>query len=122
MSTSLEHLLRQVISTQNEILAQQKESRRLIRILAHHYLRDLIANNLSKPIQRHVFELTDGLRSSRDIEKEIGKEVTQRTVVSWWKHWRSLGILEASPHYSGRMQKVISLEELGIDVDDVEQE
>lgn len=89
---------------------------RLLRFVAHRQARDLVEKNLTKSIERRVYELSDGMRSSRDIEKTVNKEVTQRTVVSWWQKWRALGLVEQSPTYSGRMQKLMSLEELGLSI------
>ena len=110
MSSAVESMLR-------EILENQRRYQRLIRFLAHHMARDLILNNLKKPIELRVYELSDGIRSSRDIEKMIGKEVTQRTVVTWWQKWKELGIVEQSPTYSGRVKKLIPLSELGVSID-----
>lgn len=111
MSANLENKL-------NELVALQHESLRLLRFLAHRHARQLIEENLTRQIERRVYELSDGLRSSRDIEKEIGKEVTQRTVVSWWQRWVKLGIAEKSPTYSGRVRKLIPLDEVGLTIEE----
>lgn len=114
MAGSTDNLLKRMIESQREILENQHEIKRFLRFLAHRQLRQLIEEKLQKQIERRVYELTDGQRSSRDIETEIDKEVTQRTVVSWWQNWQKLGLVEPSPRYSGRMQKVISLDEIGV--------
>ena len=114
MAGSTDNLLKRMIESQKEILENQHEIKRFLRFLAHRQLRQLIEEKLQKQIERRVYELTDGQRSSRDIETEIDKEVTQRTVVSWWQNWQKLGLVEPSPRYSGRMQKVISLDEIGV--------
>ena len=110
MSVSIERLLA-------EVLEEQKQINRMLRFVAHRQARDLIEEHLTKSIERRVYELSDGLRSSRDIEKTVGKEVTQRTVVSWWQKWRRLGLVEQSPTYSGRMRQLMPLEELGLEID-----
>lgn len=101
----------------NEILQQQRQINRMLRFVAHRQARELVESNLTKSIERRVYELSDGLRSSRDIEKAVDKEVTQRTVVSWWQKWRRLGLVEQSPTYSGRMMKLMPLDELGLSID-----
>ncbi len=108
MQNNMEHMLR-------EVLENQREMKRMIHFLAHREARKLIEENLTKTIERHVYELSDGIRSSRDIEKDIDKVVTQRTVVSWWQKWQKLGLVEPSPTYSGRVRKLMPLDELGLD-------
>ncbi|MBD3167148.1 hypothetical protein GF324_11145 [bacterium] len=110
MAGSSEHLLREILETQHE-------TQRLVHFLAHRMARELIEVHLTKQIERRVYELSDGLRSSRDIEKHINKQVTQRTVVSWWQKWQKLGLVEPSRTYSGRVRKLIGLEELGLHID-----
>ena len=109
MSSQMDRLL-------TELVEQQRQVNRLLRFVAHREARELVVQHLNKSIERRVYELSDGLRSSRDIEKAVNKEVTQRTVVSWWQKWRALGLVEQSPTYSGRMQKLMPLEELGLSI------
>ena len=117
MGDSVEILLKRIIKSQEDILKNQSEIIRFIRFLAHREFNSLVEKNLTKDIERLVYELTDGIRSSRDIENEIQKKVTQRTVVSWWQNWQKLGLLEPSPKYSGRMQKIVSLSDIGVSMD-----
>mgnify|MGYP001375971893 CR=1 FL=1 len=99
-----------------EILENQRKSERFLHFLTHQIARELINKNLTKPIELRVYDLSDGILSSRDIEKIIGKKVTQRTVVTWWQKWKQLGLVEHSPRYSGRVRKLIPLEDLGIEI------
>ncbi len=110
MNAAIERMLENLLIKQEEIL-------HLLRFMAYRTARRIIEENLTKSIERRVYELSDGIRSSRDIEKAVAKEVTQRTVVTWWQKWRRLGVVEQSPRYSGRMQRLISLEELGLAID-----
>jgi len=114
MGDSVEILLKKIIKSQEDILKNQVEIIRFIRFIAHREFSPLVEKHLTKDIERRVYELTDGIRSSRDIETEIDKKVTQRTVVSWWQNWQKLGLLEPSPKYIGRMQKIVSLSDIGI--------
>ncbi len=117
MAVTVERLLEQMLREQREMLEEQKRINRLLRFVAHRQARELIETQLEKSIERRVYELSDGIRSSREIEKLVNKEVTQRTVVTWWQKWRRLGLVEQSPNYSGRMMKVMPLEELGLSTD-----
>ncbi len=101
-----------------EIHESQLATQRLVQFLAHRQARDLVLEHLTKGVERRVYELSDGARSSRDIERLIGKEVTQRTVVTWWQKWKELGLVENSPTYSGRVRRLIPLAELGIGIDE----
>ena len=105
-----------------DILEHERHLLRLVRFLAHRQALLLIEENLTKPIERRVYELSDGMRSSRDIEKAVSKTVTQRTVVTWWQKWRRLGLVEQSPIYSGRMRQLMPLAELGLTIEGGEEE
>lgn len=114
MAQSVERLLEDVLRGHREMLDEQRSINRMLRFVAHRQARELLEATLTKAIERRVYELSDGQRSSREIEKIVNKEVTQRTVVTWWQKWRRLGLVEQSETYSGRMQKVLPLEEVGL--------
>ena len=118
MAVSMERLLEQILREQREMLDEQTRINRQLSFVAHRQARYLSESELEKSIERRVYELSDGIRSSREIEKLVNKVVTQRTVVTWWQKWRKLGLVEQSTTYSGRMQKVMPLEELGLSVSD----
>ncbi len=111
MNNNVENLLK-------DILESQRATQRLVQFLAHRQARELIIQHLPKSVEKRVYELSDGARSSRDIERLIGKEVTQRTVVTWWQKWKELGLVENSPTYSGRVRQLIPLADLGINAED----
>lgn len=117
MAQSETRLLEDIRRSLTSMLDEQRDINRLLRFVAHRQARELIEETLTKPIERRVYELSDGMRSSREIEKIVNKEVTQRTVVTWWQKWRRLGLVEQSQTYSGRMQKVLPLEEVGLSLD-----
>ena len=76
-------------------------------------LKDIINHNLTTENDLMIFELTDGINSTRDISKLLGN-ISHMTVVANWKKWYKLGIVEPSSHYQGRFQRICSLEELGV--------
>lgn len=64
--------------------------------------------------KRLVYEYSDGERGVREIEELTG--VNKAIVSSWWADWDAQGIVEQSKAWKGRRQRLISLEELGIEV------
>lgn len=82
-------------------------------------LQRLITEYLKSDEEKSVYDLSDGLRSTRDIVTELGKNgisITHTTVANMWKRWATVGIVEPSKKYRGRFARVKSLESLGIDV------
>jgi predicted ArsR family transcriptional regulator len=82
-------------------------------------LRKLLLDTLATDVEKLVYELTDGERSRYDIVKELG--IQDSIVRSWWDGWYNLGILEPSGKRKGRPQKVMALEDMGIDVPKIPQ-
>lgn len=77
-------------------------------------LRRILLDTLKTDQEKSVYELTDGERSRYDIAKETG--IPDSTVRSWWDRWYNLGILEPSGKRKGRPQKIVALEDMGIEV------
>jgi len=77
-------------------------------------LRKILLDTLETDEEKLVYELTDGERSRYDIAKETG--IPDSTVRSWWERWYNLGILEPSGKRKGRPQKIMALEDMGIEV------
>jgi len=77
-------------------------------------LKDSLDQELRTDQQRLAYELSDGNRSTPEIGKLVG--VSQRTISGWWQRWRELGFVDPSPKYQGRVQRLCSLQMLGIPV------
>lgn len=77
-------------------------------------LREALAQELATDQQRLAYELTNGVRSSRDVASQSG--VSFVTVTNWWRRWSDLGFVDPSPKYPGRVQRLCSLRMLGIPV------
>jgi hypothetical protein len=82
-------------------------------------LRKLLLDTLETDIEKLVYEFTDGERSRYDIAKELG--IPDSTVRSWWDGWYNLGILEPSGKRKGRPQKIMALEDMGIETPKIPQ-
>ena len=76
-------------------------------------LRKILLDTLKTHQEKLVYEFTDGEKSRYDIAKETG--IPESTVRSWWDRWYNLGILEPSGKRKGRPQKIVALEDMGIE-------
>lgn len=82
-------------------------------------LRRILIENLRDDVDKLVYELSDGIKSTREIAGELermGKEITHATVSNMWKRWAITGLVEPSERYQGRYSKIISLESVGIEI------
>jgi hypothetical protein len=77
-------------------------------------LRDTLLRELDTDEKKKVYELTNGIRSQSEIESLA--KVSRRMVSYYWQKWYGLGILVMSDRRKGRMQKIVSLDEVGISV------
>jgi hypothetical protein len=78
-------------------------------------LRTILNQNLRNDIEMLTYELSDGTCGTRDIAKLVGFK-SHATVVAYWKKWSKIGIVESSPQFQGRYQRICSLEEVGLTV------
>ena len=97
--TEMKHLVA-LIEHQNELL----------RILAQPIAQEAARSKLDGSDERQVYALTDGTRSSRQMEAETG--VSKSSVARWWRDWRTAGLIVEPP--KGNARTVFSLEELDL--------
>ena len=64
--------------------------------------------------EKVVFELSNGIRSAREIAEET--RIAKSTITAYWRKWIKSGIVEESKKYPGRMKHLVSLDEIGIEV------
>lgn len=67
-----------------------------------------------------IYELSDGTRGTREVASAAGIG-SNATVAAYWKRWSKVGIVEPSPTYRGRYQRICSLEEVGLEVPQIPQ-
>jgi hypothetical protein len=82
-------------------------------------LRSILTESLRDDVDKMVYELSDGIRSTREIAqklKKMEKKISHATVANMWKKWAITGLVEPSEEYQGRYSKIISLESLGIEI------
>ena len=80
--------------------------------------RALLLDTLREDIDKLVYELSNGERSTREIANMIsseGRTITHTTVANMWKKWSILNLVMPAQR-KGRFKRVISLESLEIEL------
>jgi len=78
----------------------------------------LLKNALRDDVDKLIYELSDGERSTREIERLItggGRRVTHATVANLWQKWNLTNLVMPAMR-RGRYKRVVPLESIGIDV------
>ena len=78
----------------------------------------LIRNTLRDDVDRLVYELSDGQRSTRDIAQIVtanGTKITHATIANMWEKWAMLNLVMTTEK-KGRFKRAVSLATIGIDV------
>lgn len=84
--------------------------------------RVLLIDNLREDVDKLVYELSDGERSTRDIARTIsrgGRKITHATVANMWKKLAVQNLVIPAQR-KGRYKRAISLESLGIEIPEVD--
>lgn len=82
-------------------------------------LKEVLEKELDDQNKKLVFEYTDGQKSLRKVSDETSVPVP--TIQGWWNRWYNLGILEPSEAWKGRLKKICSLKDVGIETPKVSQ-
>ncbi len=92
-----------------------EEQLRWDRLAGMNQLKTIFETNLLSEDEKRVYELSDGEKSVRDLEKIVS--IGRTKIISQWKKWYMLGIMEKSKKYEGgRMKRTFSLADIGIAV------
>lgn len=73
-----------------------------------------LADILDSDEKKLVYQYSDGTRGVREVGDITG--VDKNTVLTWWKDWDKRGIMEQATAWKGRRQRLVSLEDVGIEV------
>ncbi|MCB2141237.1 hypothetical protein KQH27_00855 [bacterium] len=101
---------------EKKILEKMDELIKWNKLTAKPKIRDLINQNLDDDKQYSVFELSDGILSTREIAEKLDNKVSYGTVANYWKKWFMIGLVEPSEKYTGRYRKICSLAEIGVTI------
>lgn len=83
-------------------------------------LRDILLQTLTDDKSLLIYEYSDGKRTTREVARLVN--IGHVTVSRYWRHWNKIGIIEPSPKYKGRFQRICSLEEFGITIPPIQVE
>lgn len=82
-------------------------------------LREVLEKELDDQSKKLAYDNTDGQKSMRQVSSEANVPVP--TIQVWWNRWYNLGILEPSEAYRGRLKKICSPKDVGIEMPKVSQ-
>jgi hypothetical protein len=101
------------LATLKAIEAKIEQLLKWTRLAGLQQLRDILNQNLTTDKEMLVYELSDGERGTRELAKLTGLG-SNATIAAYWRKWSKIGIVEPSPKYKGRFQRICSLEEVGL--------
>jgi len=84
--------------------------------------RALLNDTLRDDVDKLVYELSDGDRSTREIARTItrgGRRGTHVTVANMWQRWSQMNLVMPTRR-RGRYMRVVPLESIGIEVPSLE--
>lgn len=85
-------------------------------------IRKVIVDNLRSDVDKLVYHLSDGKRSTRDIAGIItrgGRSITHVTIRNMWKKWAILYMVMPTKR-KGRYKRIVGLESIGIEIPSLE--
>jgi hypothetical protein len=104
----------EILTVLNRIEERLISIERWLRFSSIDKLKEILLGELTEDRKRVVYELSDGARGYREVGQLAN--VPSPTVQGWWARWFAMGIMEPSPNRSGRVRRICSLHEIGIDV------
>lgn len=91
------------------------EQLKWIRLSGMSQLKTIFEQNMKTIEEKLAYELSDGERSTRDIEKLTG--IGRTKIGDLWKKWYRIGLMERSTKYEGkRMARSFSLQDVGMEI------
>ena len=95
-----------------------------IRITSYPVVRDILVKEFDNPndnietkkIKRKVYSLTDGKKSTREIEKLTGSKITFATIAAYQRWWRKQGLATSvdPSNPQSKTKKVFELEDFDL--------
>ena len=82
-------------------------------------LKEVLLANIKTDKEKIIYELSNGLSTKEIASKSM---VSHVTVYNYWQKWSKLGIVEPSKKYKGRYERMISLEDIGIEVPKIQED
>lgn len=89
---------------------------KIYKFINHPQIVKQLNEELNDETKKKVYELSDGIRSTRDIQKLVG--VTPTTITNYWKQWALKGIVVPAER-KGRFKAAFDLSEYGLSIIDI---
>lgn len=102
----------EIVEELSEIKESIKDVRNWLRLMNQQTAKSVLEDALTKDWERRLYESLDGETPTRKLVEEV--PVSRVTIMKRLKDWRELGVVSQGKH--GRYDKIISLETLGIDI------
>jgi len=90
-----------------KILEELRSQTIWLRAIALQALRPVLLEELTAEEDRKIYELSDGIRTTREIAKAA--RVSHAKVAAKWNRWASLGLVSQGEKYKGRYKKITTL-------------
>lgn len=107
--------LKEIRDSLDRLAQLTREQIKWTKLAGMQQLRSILERNLLTDEMRKAYQLSDGQRTTRDIAKLSGIG-SNGTIATYWAKWKSLGIVEPSSSFKGRYQRIIGLDEVGIEI------
>lgn len=92
------------------------EIKQIIKFTSRNSVRETLVKFLDSANKRNVYELMDGIRSVREIEKATSINIS--TISAWGQEWEKIGIvLPVEPTIKGKRKKLFSLMDYGLAIE-----
>lgn len=95
---------------QDPLLAEMQEQTRWLRFLGLQQIRPLLIELLRDERERRAYDLTDGVRTTRELAASSG--ASNATISRWWTRWVALGLATTNDH--GRARHMVKLADIGM--------
>jgi hypothetical protein len=99
---------------EREVVGSLRELLAWIKLEARPRAAARLVEILDSAEKKLVYEYSNGTRGVREVGEITG--VDKNVVLTWWKEWDGLGIMEQATAWKGRRQRLVSLEDVGIEV------
>lgn len=88
---------------------------KIYKFMNHAQIIEALNAELGDDTKKKIYELSDGNRSTRDIQKILSSGASPATITGYWKQWALRGIAEPAQR-KGRFKASFDLAEYGLSV------
>lgn len=107
------------MSDNNNLQEMFAEFFKIYKFINHSQIVDALNTELNDDKKKMVYELSDGEKTTRDIQKLAG--ISPSTITSYWKQWALKGIVVPAQR-KGRFMAAFNLAEYGLSVISIDEQ